>query len=91
MKTSIDLAKPFLHKLTHTCPMWFTKQIEGLRFIAVNTVLYSADFSEADRTNKIDERKKQMAWFTNELKMQKYGQKSVQNQTHSSWNRSFYL
>jgi hypothetical protein len=31
-------------------------------------MLYSADFSEADGTNKIDERKKQMAWFVNELK-----------------------
>jgi hypothetical protein len=31
-------------------------------------MLYSADFSEADGTNKIDKRKKQMAWFVNELK-----------------------
>jgi hypothetical protein len=54
-------------------------------------MLYSADFSEADGTNKIDKRKKQMAWFVNELKDAKYGRKSVQNQTHSSWNRCFYL
>jgi hypothetical protein len=68
MKTSIDFEKPFLYKLTHTCPMLFAIQIEGLRVKALNTVLYSADFFEADGTNKIDERKKQMTWFANELK-----------------------
>ncbi len=44
------------------------RPIEGLRIIALNTVIHSANFFSADGTNQLADAKKQMTWFSNQLK-----------------------
>jgi sphingomyelin phosphodiesterase acid-like 3 len=44
------------------------RPIEGLRVIALNTVIHSAYFIAADGSNQMDDAQNQMAWFANELK-----------------------
>jgi len=43
------------------------KPIEGLRVIALNTVIYSANFFAVDGTNPIDDGNNQMKWLASEL------------------------
>ncbi len=44
------------------------RPIDGLRIIALNTVIHSANFFGADGTSQLEDAKKQMTWFANELK-----------------------
>lgn len=42
--------------------------VKGLRIIALNTVMHSANFFGADGTNQLEDAKQQMTWLANELK-----------------------
>lgn len=44
------------------------RPVEGLRVIALNTVIHSANFFAVDGTTQLADAKKQMTWFANELK-----------------------
>lgn len=44
------------------------RPIEGLRVIALNTVIHSANFFGADGTNQLADAQQQMTWLSNELK-----------------------
>jgi 3',5'-cyclic AMP phosphodiesterase CpdA len=44
------------------------RPIEGLRIIALNTVIHSTNFFGADGTDQLEDATQQMTWFANELK-----------------------